>query len=116
MDNRKIKVKVQDWVDRFYLPDVAGHFVKGGAVVELDVIEAEMQIQANNVRPLDELEAKYLEAKTEGDNKELAQKDLIIQNLKKELSEVKKKKDLEAENVELKVELSKAKKDTNVKK
>lgn len=116
MDNRKIKVKVYDFVDEFHLNDVPNHFVKGGSVVELDVLEAERQIKAGNVRPLDEMEAKYLEVKTQGDNRELAEKDNMIQQLKKELDELKKKKDLEAENIELKAELSKAKKEPSAKK
>lgn len=116
MDNRKVKVKVKDFVHQFYLSDIPNHFVKGGSVVELDVLEADRQIKAGNVRPLDEMEAKYLEVKTQGDNRELAEKDNMIQQLKKELDELKKKKDLEAENIELKAELSKAKKEPNVKK
>jgi hypothetical protein len=113
--DRKVKVMVLDHVQYFYLPDLQNHTVKGGSVIELDVLEADRQIKAKNVRILDELEAKYLNAKLEGDNRALAEKDNLIQHLKKELEEIKKKKDLEAENIELKAELSKAKKESGKK-
>jgi hypothetical protein len=112
----RVKVRVNDWVDRFYLPDFPGQYVSGGSVIELDVIEADRQVKANNVRLLDDLEAKYLESKLAGENRELAEKDLLIRNLMKEVNELKKKRDLELENVELKSELSKLKRDKEGKK
>jgi|DewCreStandDraft_4_1066084.scaffolds.fasta_scaffold19199_5 hypothetical protein len=110
--DKKVKVRVCDYIDKFYLPDLNNHYVSGGSVIELDVLEADRQTRAGNVKPLDDLEAKYLASKTEGDNKIIAEKDALIMHLKKELDELKKKKDLEAENIELKAELSKAKKDS----
>jgi hypothetical protein len=102
----RVKVIVNEWIERFYLPDLPGQYVSGGSVIELDVLEAERQIKSNNVRALDELEAQYLESKLTGENRELAEKDLLIRNLMKELAELKKKKDLELENAQLKSELA----------
>lgn len=107
----KIKCRVADYVDRFYLPEAPGQFARGGQVIEIEAKEAK-PFNGKQLLVLSEKDLKILEdeevAKTDA---ELMKRDREIQQLKKELADMKKKKDAEAENIALKVKLAEANSD-----
>lgn len=101
-----IKCRVLDHVDRFYLPDSPKQYVKSGSVVELNSIEAKMQIEAKMVVPLSDAEAKILQAETVGVNAIVAEKDLQLQQMAREIALLKKKKTDDEELTLLKAQIA----------